>query len=63
MIPRLLCWKGFAVNYYSFTLSALHLRHPRLSLIRVYTMTPDQLSLGLGMSLNSGAKVLSTTTA
>jgi hypothetical protein len=32
MTPHLLRWKGFAVAYYSFTLSALHLGHPRLSL-------------------------------
>ena len=32
MILYLLCWKEFAVNYYSFTLSALYPGHSRLSL-------------------------------
>jgi len=30
MIPHLLCWRGFAVAYYNFTLAASDLRHPRL---------------------------------
>jgi hypothetical protein len=30
MIPHLLRYQGFAVNYYSFTLDALDLRHPQL---------------------------------
>ena len=29
-IPHLLCCQGFAVSYYSFTLDASDLRHPRL---------------------------------
>ena len=29
-IPHLLRYQGFAVNYYSFTLDALDLRHPQL---------------------------------
>jgi hypothetical protein len=32
MIPHLLCCQGFAVVYYGFTLDALDLGHPRLSL-------------------------------
>jgi hypothetical protein len=31
MTPHLLCWKGFAVIYYSFTLSVSHLGHHRQS--------------------------------
>jgi hypothetical protein len=30
MTPHLLRYQGFAVAYYSFTLDALDLRHPRL---------------------------------
>ena len=30
MIPHLLCCQGLAVVYYSFTLDALDLQHPRL---------------------------------
>jgi len=30
MIPHLLRCQGFGVNYYSLTLDALHLQHPRL---------------------------------
>jgi hypothetical protein len=30
MAPHLLCCQGFAVNYYSFTLDAWDLQHPRL---------------------------------
>jgi hypothetical protein len=37
MIHHLLCWKGFAVAYYSFTLSALQLEHHRLSLSLGYS--------------------------
>jgi hypothetical protein len=29
-ILHLLCCQGFAVDYYGFTLDALHLQHPRL---------------------------------
>ncbi len=32
MIPHLLRYQGFAVNYYGFTLDALDLGHPELSL-------------------------------
>jgi hypothetical protein len=32
MIPHLLRCQGFAVAYYSFTLDALDLEHPQLSL-------------------------------
>ena len=32
MIPHLLCYQGFAVNDYDFTLDAADLGHPRLSL-------------------------------
>ncbi len=32
MIPHLLRYQGFAVDYYGFTLDALKLEHPRLSL-------------------------------
>jgi hypothetical protein len=30
MIPHLLRYQEIGVNYYSLTLDALHLRHPRL---------------------------------
>jgi len=30
MIPHLLRCQGFGVNYYSLTIDALHLQHPRL---------------------------------
>jgi len=32
MIPHLLCYQGFEVYEYDFTLDALNLGHPRLSL-------------------------------
>jgi len=32
MTTHLLCCQGFAVAYYGFTLDALNLGHPRLSL-------------------------------
>ncbi len=32
MIPHLRCCQGFAVAYYGFTLDAMNLGHPRLSL-------------------------------
>jgi hypothetical protein len=32
MIPHLLRYQGFAVDDYGFTLEALNLRHPRLSI-------------------------------
>jgi hypothetical protein len=32
-IPHLLCYKGFAVDDYGFTLDAADMCHPRLSLI------------------------------
>jgi len=32
MIPHFLCYQGFAVNDYDFTLDAADLGHPRLSL-------------------------------
>ena len=32
MLPHLLCCQGFAVAYYGFTLDALELGHPQLSL-------------------------------
>jgi hypothetical protein len=34
IIPHLLRYQGFAVVHYSFTLDALYLGHPRLSLNR-----------------------------
>ena len=32
MIPHLLCYQGFAVENYDFTLDAVDMEHPQLSL-------------------------------